>query len=103
VGASDTLRTNYAGAAVTNWYTHWPLPVGRRVVEKEPFLRRVDGWAELMKIVPVEEDEEALWALRVERGSAVLDLFGLAAYPTEVHRKEGVVTRGSRHRRWAED
>ena len=67
MGASDTLRTNYAGAAVTNWYTHWPLPVGRRVVEKEPFLRRVDGWAELMKIVPFEEDEEALWALRVER------------------------------------
>jgi ribosomal protein L37AE/L43A len=89
-----TVRTNYAGAAVTNWHTRWPLAVGRRAVEKEPFLRRVDGWSELMNIVPFKENEEALWALRVERGSAVLDLFGLAASPTELHRKEGRVTFG---------
>jgi hypothetical protein len=89
-----TERTNYAGAAVTNWHTRWPLAVGRRAVEKEPFLRRVDGWSELMNIVPFKENEEAIWALRVERGSAVLDLFGLAAYPTEMHKIEGVVTYG---------
>jgi ribosomal protein L37AE/L43A len=89
-----TMRTNYTGAAVTNWHTRWPLAVGRRAVENDPFLRRVDGWAELLNIVPFEEDQEALWALHVERGSAVLDLFGLAAYPTEDCRKDGVVTVG---------
>jgi hypothetical protein len=89
-----TMRTNYGGPAVTNWHTRWPLAVGRRAVENDEFLRRVDGWAELLNIVPFEEDEEALWALRVERGSAVLDLFGLAAEPTEDRRKERAVTVG---------
>jgi ribosomal protein L37AE/L43A len=52
-----TMRTNYTGAAVTNWHTRWPLAVGRRAVENDPFLRRVDGWAELLNIVPFEEDQ----------------------------------------------
>ncbi len=49
----------------------------------------------MLNVLPLEEYEKAVWALRVEvEGSlasrSVLDLFGLAEYPTEYHKDFGI-------------
>jgi len=47
-------------------------------------------WSETLHVLPFDGDEAAMWALRVEHTEGtivhVLDLFGLAEYPTEGHR-----------------
>jgi hypothetical protein len=44
-------------------------------------------WSEVLNVLPFEEYEKAMWALRVEHRESTtvhtLDLFGLAEYPTE--------------------
>jgi hypothetical protein len=55
-------------------------------------------WSEALHVLPFEGDEEAMWALRVERTEGtvvhVLDLFGLAEYPTEWHQAYEVPVAG---------
>ncbi len=80
------------GRSVKRWREYWPLPVGVRAVEAmishsgHQFASggsfdldyRGPDYGALLNLVPFEEDEEALWALRVERDNSSLDLFGLA-------------------------
>jgi hypothetical protein len=74
------------------WLSWWPLPIGRKSLERahietSPNLParslQAQDFILASNMMPFEEREEAIWALRVERGSAALDLFGLANYRTE--------------------
>jgi hypothetical protein len=44
---------------------------------------------ELSNLLPFRGEEEALWALRIEKENATLDLFGLTVYETKVKIAEG--------------
>jgi len=55
--------------------------------------------SEVLNVLPFEEYEQALWALRVEdewspMGKGALDIFGLATYPTEDHQHLGTPVAG---------
>jgi hypothetical protein len=51
------------------------LPIGKEAVNRTaPYL------PEVYEAIPFNGGEEALWALRIERGKGTLDLFGLAEY-----------------------
>lgn len=90
--ARRTAMFRDGGRSVRRWREYWPLPVGVRAVEAmishsgDQFASngsfdldyRGPDYGALLNLVPFEEDEEALWALRVETGNAALDLFGLA-------------------------
>ncbi len=80
--ATDTFPFEEFGSA--------PIPIGKRchVVEWRrdqrpghlPYYSKRDRdatYANLLNVMPFEGDEEAFWALRVNTGGAVLDLFGL--------------------------
>jgi len=60
--------------------------------------RGLEGLEELLNTVPFQEYECAMWALRIERRKLAavhtLDLFGLATYPTEEHRRSGLPVAG---------
>ena len=64
--------------ALESWCDTWPLPIGKRVVAS------LEGWGRgyeaLLNLMPFEDNEEALWVLRLESSGATLDLFGLAVY-----------------------
>lgn len=88
---------------VHRWSGLFPLPVGKvALLREEARLTRTrsgaaesaDTFMELLKLMPFEEDEEALCALRVQNGGSTLDLFGLAAYPTTEHREYGLALNG---------
>jgi hypothetical protein len=56
-------------------------------------------WSEVLNVLPFEEHENAVWALRVEgegtlASRSVLDLFGLAEYPTEYHNELAIPVGG---------
>jgi hypothetical protein len=93
--------------ATERWTSMHPLPVGREAVitigdrcVRGPGHENkgLEGLEELLNIVPFDGYEQAMWALRVERKKltavSALDLFGLAEYPTEAHRKAGVPVAG---------
>jgi hypothetical protein len=71
---------------IHRWAAMYPLPIGRRALMTHPDVRDLSAWAEVLDILPFEEYERAIWALRVEhRGGPTvhtLDLFGLADYST---------------------
>lgn len=77
------------GGAVSQWQGAWPLPIGRQALEDELLVRYEEDRDQLWNLVPFDSEEEAIWAVRIEKGTAVLDLFGLAAYQTKVELKEG--------------
>lgn len=55
------------------WLFEWPLPVGQIAV----FNRLPHYNEEIMRMVPFEQQEEALWAIRVNGADGTADLFGL--------------------------
>lgn len=91
--------TEINAIAVEEWFGWWPLPIGREAVDRvrsELSLGYlIPGYNTLLNAVPFEGDQEALWALRIERDGAVLDLFGLAAYADkeDLYRKHANITK----------
>jgi len=83
---------------VHRWASMYPLPIGRRALMKCQEMDDVLEWSEVLHVLPFEGDEAAMWALRVEHTEGtivhVLDLFGLAEYPTEWHQAAGVPVAG---------
>ena len=54
-----------------DWTWEWPLPIGKRALKLKTF-----SW-DLYNLMPFKGHEEALWAIRIDVGASVLDLFGL--------------------------
>lgn len=66
----------------------WPLPIGKEALERRwPHIVRGPDYVSLLSYLPFEGTEEAIWALRIEEGENILDLFGLADY-YEVEQRE---------------
>jgi hypothetical protein len=86
--------TIISGNSTHRFLTEHPLPIGRQAIQQNQYLRMDHDWKELFQRVPFDGDEAALWALRIAREGSALDLFGLAEYPTEEHRREGVAVMG---------
>ena len=89
---ADTLN-------IYRWASMHPLPIGRRALMLNRQVVNLSEWSEVFNILPFEEYEKAVWALRVEvEGSlasrSVLDLFGLAEYPTDYHKEFGIPAGG---------
>jgi hypothetical protein len=65
----------------------YPLPIGRRALMIHPDVKDLSEWSEVFDVLPFEEYERAVWALRVEQSAFptthTLDLFGLAEYSSE--------------------
>jgi hypothetical protein len=53
------------------WTWEWPLPIGMQALGLKTF-----SW-ELYNLMPFEGHEAALWAIHIDAGAFVLDLFGL--------------------------
>jgi hypothetical protein len=72
---------------VHRWAAMYPLPIGRRALMIHPDVKDLSEWSEVFDVLPFEEYERAVWALRVEQGAFpsthTLDLFGLAEYSSE--------------------
>ncbi len=70
------------------WASMWPLPIGRRALMTKHEVTDMSAWAGVFGVLPFEEYEQAMWALRVRYREHVtvhtLDLFGLAEYPDEL-------------------
>jgi hypothetical protein len=74
-------------AATRRWMSLHPLPIGRKAILARSQLLvgsaegGVKGLEELLNIVPFDGDEEAIWALRIERRHSAtvhtLDMFAL--------------------------
>jgi len=83
---------------VHRWASMYPLPIGQWALMEYQEINDVLEWSEVLHVLPFEGDEEAMWALRVERTEGtvvhVLDLFGLAEYPTEWHQAYEVPVAG---------
>jgi hypothetical protein len=74
---------------VHRWASMYPLPIGRWALMECQKMDDILEWSEALHVLPFDGDERAMWALRVEHTEGtlvhVLDLFGLAEYPTERH------------------
>ena len=74
---------------VHRWASMYPLPIGRWALMNCQEMDDALEWSEALHVLPFDGDEAAMWALRVEHTEGtivhVLDLFGLAEYPTEGH------------------
>jgi hypothetical protein len=72
---------------IHRWAAMFPLPIGRRALMIHPDVKDLSEWSEVFDVLPFEEYERAVWALRVEHRTFptvhTLDLFGLAEYSTE--------------------
>ena len=83
---------------VHRWASMYPLPIGRWALMNRQEMDDALEWSEALHVLPFEGDEAAMWALRVEHTEGaivhVLDLFGLAEYPTEGHQAAGVPVAG---------
>jgi hypothetical protein len=83
---------------VHRWASIYPLPIGQWALMEFQEIDDAMEWSEVLHVLPFEGDEEAMWALRVERTEGtvvhVLDLFGLAEYPTEWHQAYEVPVAG---------
>lgn len=80
--------TVITGVATGRVGTIHPLPVGKRAVSGNRFAHSDEDWREVFQLVPFDGNQEALWALRIEGEDSALDLFGLATYPTDEHKRE---------------
>lgn len=58
---------------LVQWQWEWPLPIGRIAVAT----RLMHYNQELINLAPFEQQEEALWAIRVKNAGSTADLFGL--------------------------
>ena len=77
---------------ILRWAYMHPLPIGRQALMSHIEVDNLSEWSEVLNVLPFEEHETAMWALRVKVvGSlsswSALDLFGLADYPTDLHKK----------------
>jgi len=83
---------------VHRWASMYPLPIGRWALMNCQEMDDALEWSEALHVLPFDGDEAAMWALRVEHTEGtivhVLDLFGLAEYPTEGHQAAGVPVAG---------
>jgi hypothetical protein len=84
---------------VYRWASMYPLPVGRRALMANREVSNPSEWSEVLNVLPFEEYEKAVWALRVEderslASRSILDLFGLAEYPSEFHKEFGIPVGG---------
>ena len=68
---------------VGQWQGAWPLPIGKQALKDHFLTRYFEDQDHLLNLVPFDGEEEALWALRIEKDGAFLDLFGLADYKTD--------------------
>jgi hypothetical protein len=76
-----------------------PLPIGRQALMTRRDVDDLSEWAEVYSVLPFDEYQTAMWALRVEgewgpKTEHVLDLFGLAEYPTENHQRFDIAVAG---------
>lgn len=89
--ANDNLNNH-------RWASMYPLPIGKRALMIRPGMTDTSAWSEVFGVLPFEEYEQAMWALRVryrERATVhTLDLFGLAEYPDELHQRLAVPVAG---------
>jgi len=58
---------------LVQWQLEWPLPVGKAAVALR--LGTIKG--EILNLAPLQEQEEALWAVHIKTVGCTLDLFGL--------------------------
>ena len=70
----------------------YPLPIGKRALMIHPEMGDMTAWSEVFDVLPFEEYEQAMWALRIEdiwrpAGMGAHDIFGLVSYPTDLHRE----------------
>lgn len=89
---AESQAFTVGGPRVAEWASMHPLPIGRRALMIRREMNDLSAWSEVLNVLPFEEYEKAMWALRVEEewapvGKGVLDIFGLATYPTEVHQR----------------
>lgn len=96
---------NRENAVWRRWQDWWPLPIGRKSLERacieaypspaEDFTDPQD-FAAASNMMPGGEWDEALWALRIAKDGAVLDLFGLARDRRErgEHDEDAPITAG---------
>ena len=72
---------------IYRWAAMNPLPIGQQALINCQEMDELSEWSDVLNVLPFEGYEEAMWALRVEHREGtivqVLDLFGLAEYPTE--------------------
>ena len=80
------------------WAAMWPLPIGRQALMTRSEMADVSAWTSVFGVLPFEEHEQAMWALRIryrEKASVhTLDLFGLAEYPDEMHQRLAIPVAG---------
>jgi hypothetical protein len=74
------------------WVSMYPLPIGRHALMIRPEMGDMAAWSAVFDVLPFEEYEQAMWAIRIEddwrpAGMGALDIFGLASYPTDLHRE----------------
>lgn len=84
---------------IQQWSTMHPLPIGHRALMISRNVKDLSEWAEVSSVVPFNEYQSAMWAVRVKgewspTNEQVLDLFGLAEYPTENHQRFGIPVAG---------
>jgi hypothetical protein len=94
------LAQPFAADGLNNqrWAAMWPLPIGRRALMIRPEMADVSAWTSVFGVLPFEEYEQAMWALRIRYREKVsvhtLDLFGLAEYPDEMHQRLAIPVAG---------
>ena len=88
VWALNAKKSKGRDLASRLWQRTWPLPIGRRALEDRIALHDCEDGAQLSNLVPFDGEEEALWAVRVEKEGTVLNLFALA------HRTDGEIELG---------
>lgn len=73
------------------WASMYPLPIGKRALMIRPEMTDISAWSGVLGVLPFEEYEQAMWAVRIQYRELVavhtLDLFGLAEYPDELHQR----------------
>lgn len=89
---SQTFITD--SLSIYRWASMHPLPIGRRAFLENGEVDCFSEWSEVLNVLPFEDYEAAVWALRVEVGGNILDLFGLEDYPTELHKNLGFPVAG---------
>lgn len=84
---------------VLRWAYMHPLPIGRQALTAREEVDDPWEWSDVLNVLPFDEHEVAMWALRVREGGSlagrgVLDLFGLAEYPSDRHKELDSPTAG---------
>lgn len=80
------------------WASMYPLPIGKRALMIRPEMADISARAEVFGVLPFEEYEQAMWAVRIQCRELVsvhsLDLFGLAEYPDGLHQSLDIPVAG---------